>query len=177
MTKAFELERKLNLNRNKNIDNRKHYVGRKSDNHLANFKINNLNRLNTEKEVKKESKNTSKFLNNQYSSSTEPSSHNNPKKSTFQNDEFQNNNILKYNNSDEKKIKPILSMKNLPIYDFNFARQPDKKRTVVINSNNSNINLLNIQNNFNFAPQPIQNSFTNNINNVGYVNSNLIYYP
>ena len=177
MTKAFELERKLNLNNNKNIEKRNHYAGRKSDNHLANFKFNSLNRFNTEKEVKKEIKNSSKFLNNQYSSSTEPSSLNNPKKSTFQNDELQNNNILKFNNSDEKKIKTILSMKNLPIYDFNLARQPDKKRTEALNSNNSNINLLNIQNNFNFAPKPTQNSFINNTNNVGYVNSNFIYYP
>ena len=176
MKKAFELERKLNLNSNKNIDKRKHYVGRKSDNHLDNFKFNNLRSLNTEKEVKKESKNNSKFLNNQYSSSTEHSSHNNPKKSTFQKDEFQNNNILKFNNSDEKKIKSILSMKNLPIDDFNFVRQPDKKKTVV-NSINSNINLLNIQNNFNFPPKPVQNSFINNINNVGFANRNLIYYP
>jgi hypothetical protein len=177
ISKAFELERKLNLNSNKNIDNRMHYIGRKSDNHLANFKFNNLSSsLNTEKEVKADSKMSSKFLNNQYSSSTEPSSHNNPKKSTFQNVEFQNNNYSKFNSSDEK-INNILSMKNLPIYDFTFSRKPDKKKTVVLNSHHLNFNLLNNSNNFNFAPKPIQNSFINNANNVGYINSNLIYYP
>ena len=177
ISRAFELERKLNINNNKNIDIKMHYIGRKSDNHLANFKFNNLGSLNTEKEVKKESKISSKFLDNQYSSSTEPSSHNNPKKSTFENAETQNNNILKFNSSDEKKIKTILSMKNLPIYDFNFQRNPVKKGSVVVNGHNSNINLFNKLNASSFAPKPVQNSFINNTNNSGYVNSNLIYYP
>ena len=176
ISRAFELERKLNLDNNRNIDNRMHYAGRKSDNHLANFKFNNLSSSNIEKEVQKDSKISSKFLNNQYSSLTETSSHNNYKKSITQNSDIQNDNISKFNNSDEK-IKTILSMKNLPIYDFNFQRQPDKKKTVVLNSHYSNFDLINKSNNFNYAPKPIQNSFINNTNNVGYVNSNLIYYP
>jgi hypothetical protein len=176
ISRAFELERKLNLDSNRNIDNRMHYAGRKSDNHLANFKFNNLSSSNIEKEVQKDSKISSKFLNNQYSSLTETSSHNNYKKSITQNSDIQNDNISKFNNSDEK-IKTILSMKNLPIYDFNFQRQPDKKKTVVLNSHYSNFDLINKSNNFNYAPKPIQNSFINNTNNVGYVNSNLIYYP
>jgi len=179
ISKAFELEKKLNINSNNNTVNRMHYIGRKSDNHLTNFKFNNLGSLNTEKEVKKESKISSKFLNNQYSCSTEPSSHNNPKKTIFQNVEFQNNNLSKFNSSDDKKIKTIISMKNLPINDFNFAKTPDKKGSLFLNPNNSNNNLINKSTNLNFAPDPIQNSFINNTNNVGYINVNrsLIYYP
>ena len=77
----------------------------------------------------------------------------------------------------KKKIKTILSMKNLPIYDFNFQRNPVKKGSVVVNGHNSNINLFNKLNASSFAPKPVQNSFINNTNNSGYVNSNLIYYP
>ena len=177
ISKAFELERKLNINNNKITDNRMRYVGRKSDNHLANFKFNNLSNLNTEKEIKKEPKASSKILSSQNSSPITPSSHNNPKKSTFQNIEFKNNNNLNFNSSDDKKMKPILSMKNLPIYNFNFGNQADKNGNSVLHGNNSNINLFNNSNNFNYAPEPIQNPYLNNNNNAGYANRNLIYYP
>ena len=172
LAKAFDLEGKINTNINskRNIDNNIHYVGRKSDNHLLNFRFNNLNQ---EKEDKKDAKISSKLAVSQNGNNlTQSLSNNNPNKSNFQNIDFQNKNIYNFNNSNESKSKAIFSSKVLPTYNFNVAPQPIK------NGSNMNVTAFNQSNNLNFRPESIQNKFlNNNNNNVGLVNRNLIYYP
>jgi len=172
LAKAFDLEGKINTNINskRNIDNNIYYVGRKSDNHLLNFRFNNLN---PEKEDKKDAKISSKQVVSQNGNNLAQSlSNNNPNKSNFQNIDFQNKNIYNFNNSNESKSKAIFSSKVLPTYNFNVAPQPIK------NGSNMNVSAFNQSNNLNFRPEPIQSKFlNNNNNNVGLVNRNLIYYP
>ena len=168
LSKAFELEGKINISSQRNIDNNINYTGRKSDSHLLNFRFNNLN---AEKEDKKDAKISSKVLISQNGNQNQSLSNNNPKKSNFQNVDLQNKNIYNYNNSNESKSKAIFSSKILPTYNFNAAQQPIK------NGSTMNVNAFNQSNNLNFRPEQIQNNFLNTNNNVGLVNRNLIYYP
>ena len=169
LSKAFELEGKINIGSQRNIDNNIHYTGRKSDSHLINFRFNN--HLNAEKEDKKDAKISSKVLFSQNGIQNQSLSNNTPKKSNFQNIDLQNKNNNNFNNSSENKSKAIFSSKILPTYNFNAAQQTNK------NGSTMNVSAFNQSNNLNFGPKPIQNNFLNNNNNVGLVNRNLIYYP
>jgi hypothetical protein len=168
LSKAFELEGKININSQRNIDNNIHYAGRKSDNHLLNFKFNNLN---AEKEDKKDAKISSKILFSQNGNQAQSFNNNTPKKSNFQNIDLENKNNYNFNNSNGSNSKSIFSSKILPTYNFNATQQTNK------NGSTMNVNSYNQSNNLNFRPEPIQSNFLKNNNNVGLVNRNLIYYP
>ena len=146
LSKAFELEGKISISSQRNIDNNINYTGRKSDCHLLNFIFNNLN---AEKEDKKDAKISSKVLISQNGNKNKSLNNNNPKQLNFQNVDLQNKNIYNFNNSSESKSKAIFSSKILPTYNFNAAQQPIK------NGSTMNVNAFNQSNNLYFSPEQI----------------------
>lgn len=203
LIKADEIENKINGEKNNKIN----YDRRKSDNHLNNFRFNNLNNLNrikNEKEEKKTIKISDKNLNEDLFKknislpsqfSTELSNKNN---NTLKNSNLINskNNILinsnisnlgNYSlglinnnqiNSQNKKMF-FYSSNNLPVYNFNDLGNISKRGS--LDEINFNLYKLNNINNMSIFPEMMKNPYlkTNYTNNIGIsTNRNyLVYYP